>query len=692
MRFLRSGATYSVLLLALALALALAACGDDAAPSEPDAGVAHDAGIALVPAALPVMTPCPPGWREVPPADPSAPVTCEPYGVDGPAVCARGSAHFPGGAGCEHLGPACPAGEFAEDLPTDRELRFVRPGVDGSPLGTRERPYTSLAQAVTRAPAGAVLVLAKGTYREAIVLPPKDLTILGACVEETILEAPGPDIDRAIAGGSEGRVEFRRLTFTGASSALIAIDTAVLDLEDVLVDRVSFVALHALLGGQITGRRVVVQDTQAVDTFGRAIMAEMGGSVVLSQAFVSGHHDISAMTIDPGSRLTLEDARITDSRPTSANLYGRAIDVELGAQLTLSRAVLDDNAEYGVFSAQPGAVAILSDVVIRDMQLDANGAFGRGLHAQSGGVIRATRMLIDGAREIAIHATAAADPPGDALTLDDVVIRDVGPSAANVGGRGLQAQWGASITARRVYVSDVSELGVFVATAGTSALLEDLTVVDMRGDAMGRFGHGITSSEGAQLTLRRARVMRAVDIGVMVARDAWLDAEDLWVEQVESESDRGIGGIGVYARGVTTLTRVLVRNVRQLGVCADGADARLTATELVVDGVRDSACAATTCSDRPSGIGLAAYVAGAELRVTGFSVAHCALAGVQVGGGVADLAHGRVSDNPIGANVQTAGFDFARLTTDVVFERNERAFDGNLLPIPESRLPGTLAF
>lgn len=678
--------------LGLVLLLALVGCGDDDTASAPDGSVGLDAGVAVTAAALPVLTPCPAGWREVPPADPSAPVTCEPYGVDGPAVCARGSAHFPGGAGCERLGPACPVGDFADDLPTDRELRFVRPGLDGSPLGTRERPYTSLAEAVMRAPSGAVLVLAKGTYRESIALPAKDLTILGACLDETILEAPAPDIDLGILGGGAGRVEVRRVTFTGASPAVVAIDTAVLDLEDVLVDRASFVALRALLGGQITGRRVVVKDTQSVDTFGRALMAEMGGSIALRQVVVSGHDDLAAMAIDPGSRLTLEDARITDTRPASDGMFGRAFDIELGAELTLSRAILDDNAEYGVFTAQAGAVATLSDVVIRGMQLDANGAFGRGLHAQAGGVIRATRVLIEGAREIAIHATAAADPPGDALTLDDIVIRDVGPNAAGFGGRGLQAQWGASITARRLYVSDVDELGVFIATAGTTALLEDTTVVDMRGDVMGRFGHAITVSEAAQLTLRRARVVRALDIGVMVAREARLDAEDLVVEQIESERDRGIGGMGVYARGVTTLTRAYVHDVRQLGVCADGADARLTATELVIDGVRDSACAATTCSDRPSGIGLAAYIAGAELRATSFAVAHCALAGVQVAGGAVDLSRGRVSDNPIGANVQTADFDFARLTSDVVFERNERAFDGNFLPVPESRLPGALGF
>ena len=678
--------------LLFALVSSFAACGDDDA-SAPDAGLVADAGVTVAPPALPVLTPCPPGWREVPPAGPNAPATCEPYGEAGPEACAPGSAHFPGGAGCVHLGAVCPAGDYAEDLPTDRDVRFVLPSADLSGVGTRARPYSSLAQAARLAPTGALLALAKGTYREAVAFPRKDLTLLGACVEETVLEAPAPSTELAIVGGAGGRIELRRLTLTGASPAVTVLDTGVFDLEDVLVDRASFVALYPLLGGQITGRRVVVRDTQVVGGFGRAVFAEQGGGLALTGFVVSGHQDIAVMAIDSGSSITLEDTRITGTRPTPEGLYGRALDVEEGARLTVTRALLDDDAEYGVFSAARGAVATLTDVVIRDTQLGANGDFGRGMHAQAGGAIRATRVLVDGAHELGVHATAPADPPGDALTLDDVVIRRVTPNAAGGGGRGLQAQWGAAVTGHRLYVADTDELGVFVATEGTRGELEDVTVVDLHGDSTGRLGHGVSVTESARLTLRRAHVARVLDVGVMVASAARLDAEDLRVEEVDSERARGSGGVGIYAQGATvSVTRAIVRDVRQLGVAADGAAARFTADGLVIEGVRDSACAATTCSAKPSGIGLGAYVEGAELHVAGFSIAHCALAGVQLAGGVADLARGRITDNPIGANVQTPGFDFVRLTTEVVFERNERAVDGATLPVPEPRLPGALAF
>jgi len=50
--------------------------------------------------------------------------------------------------------------------------------------------------------------------------------------------------------------------------------------------------------------------------------------------------------------------------------------------------------------------------------------------------------------------------------------------------------------------------------------------------------------------------------------------------------------------------------------------------------------------------------------------------------GVVDLHDGEVSSNPIGANVQTAGYDIARLNDNVIFD-NDDNFDMSALPIPE---------
>lgn len=49
---------------------------------------------------------------------------------------------------------------------------------------------------------------------------------------------------------------------------------------------------------------------------------------------------------------------------------------------------------------------------------------------------------------------------------------------------------------------------------------------------------------------------------------------------------------------------------------------------------------------------------------------------------------GEVSDNPIGVNVQVAGFDLDRLMEGVVYRDNGRNIDGESLPVPDPVLPG----
>jgi len=51
--------------------------------------------------------------------------------------------------------------------------------------------------------------------------------------------------------------------------------------------------------------------------------------------------------------------------------------------------------------------------------------------------------------------------------------------------------------------------------------------------------------------------------------------------------------------------------------------------------------------------------------------------------GTLDLQDGVVSDNPIGANVQTEDFDIGRLQDRVAYRDNDRNLDAAALPVPE---------
>jgi len=74
----------------------------------------------------------------------------------------------------------------------------------------------------------------------------------------------------------------------------------------------------------------------------------------------------------------------------------------------------------------------------------------------------------------------------------------------------------------------------------------------------------------------------------------------------------------------------------------------------------------------------------ATVTATRFRVSASGVCGVQLArGGFIDLHDGEVSRNPVGANVQTVGFDVARLQDRVLYRDNEQTLDTAGLLVPE---------
>ena len=166
---------------------------------------------------------CPAGWLAVPAwepdedeeaaGDPAPPRVCEPPPL--PEGCPRGTMPVLGERECRPVGVPCPRGDWPRGLPAGQTVLHVRPGAVGGDGSSRDAPLGSLAEAVEAAPDGAVVALAQGIYREAVVLR-RPVTLWGACATGTVLLAPSAEEETGtIEVTGRGGVVLRNLGVMG---------------------------------------------------------------------------------------------------------------------------------------------------------------------------------------------------------------------------------------------------------------------------------------------------------------------------------------------------------------------------------------------------------------------------------------------------------------------------------------------
>ncbi len=725
----------------LAIAAALAACGGSGA-SGGDAGP-PDAGniTAPTPPAAPVLTPCPMGWREVAPTDAEDVATCDPWPATGEATCADDEAHFPGEPGCVRVGSACPAGDFPDGLPAGTTIVYVRAGASGG-NGTQGAPFGLIADAVAGAAPGTIVALAKGTYDEIVTLP-AGVTLWGACVAMTrVGSSTTSESAGSITTTGAGAV-VKNLGIGGERPGVwLAGPASAMHLEDVVIANVKTVGIYLPAGTQLTAHTLVVRGTRSRSDHlgGRGIDAQ-GGRLDLGRAVIAANRDMgihatagamvaladvvlrdtlgrdldgtlgrglsadSGATIDPAVRVVVErnlefgvyagssatmgftDLVVRDTQRGAAGLFGDGLSATGAATVVVSRASFDRNQRGGVSASGAGATLTLSDVAVRDSE-------ERGVSAQKGASLHLDRAVVARSRTYGVYVsgTAVAAPMGVTVTLADVVVRDTRATAAlpHVDGRGLVAQSSAGVTIDRAIFVRNRGTGVYVSDSGSSLALTDVVIEDTLSQDDQRFGQGLSVVTGASATVARAVVRRNRDSGISVSHPGTtLTAEQVTISDTDSRELDGEFGRGISVQeGATVVVRhALIAHDRDVGVYAGGMGTVVDLTDVVVSDTSDQACAATATCGWQMTTGFGAYAA-AALSATGFTISTSALCGVQLAtGGTMDLTDGTITRNPIGANVQSDGFDLARITTGVVYLDNDVNFDGSMLPIPGPATP-----
>ncbi len=272
------------------------------------------------------------------------------------------------------------------------------------------------------------------------------------------------------------------------------------------------------------------EETARAGRFGRGLEMSEGAEVTVERAFIGHVHEVGAGVEGTAAVLHLRDARIEDVQSRMVDqLSGRSLSSQLGGRLELERVSVARSRVCGASAHGPDAQISFADVVIDGVSgADLDGSSSRAIEAFEASELTGARVaVVDGGG----FGLLIGDE-GSQATLEDLVFQGLaGDGASGAWGHGVHAQTGASVELDRVRVQRAHGFGALATSRAT------LTVNDLRVDQIdpwtcaedgctdgASFAHGAAAYTGATLRLSAFDIRGAALCGLYVGEGADADA------------------------------------------------------------------------------------------------------------------------------------------------------------------------
>lgn len=291
---------------------------------------------------------------------------------------------------------------------------------------------------------------------------------------------------------------------------------------------------HGLLvagsSSSLTGECLLVTATESSPTdglAGRGLATEQGAAVDLSDLWVMGNQDMGVFAALAPTELSLTRIVVAGTLPRGTDgRFGRGVNVQEGAHLKLSDALIWHNTDQGLFADGSGTDFTGSRVRVQDTQpLVPEQTYGVGMTAQHGARLSLNEALF---RSNHAHGLIIQSEGTDA-SLRSVTIEKTLPSERqNNFGSGLVLLRGSRTSATDLTLQDNALCGLQAATAGTT--------FDIDGALFARNRVGVNLQVPG---------VSSADLGAMLRRERYLDnGEDILLEELPLPSLGDIGGTG----------------------------------------------------------------------------------------------------------------------------------------------------
>lgn len=270
-------------------------------------------------------------------------------------------------------------------------------------------------------------------------------------------------------------------------------------------------------------------------TLGHGLSAGRGAALRVRDVLVENNTEGGIVVAGPGTTADLASTVARDTRMSRPDVGGQGLLVRGGAAVQATGLVLAGNRQVGALVAEPGTTVELSRSVLRDSLADAEMRMGYGLLVMGGAALRASGVAFDGNVMLGV----VARDPGTTLDLAGCAIRGTRTGRLGAFGRGLEAQGGAVVRADAVLIADVSEAAVWA--GGGDGVLDarfsarDLWIVGV-GPSAGGFGAGLFIHDATRFEGTRV-AMQGVGGAAVIAlpqegRTARVAVADLFVRAV----------------------------------------------------------------------------------------------------------------------------------------------------------------
>jgi len=244
----------------------------------------------------------------------------------------------------------------------------------------------------------------------------------GARLEATAVLVEGGRRGIYLGGGANARLEdiVIRDVLDDLGRGLVAQGGSVIEGTRILVERSAEIGvLIRQPGTEARFTDLVVRDSSPEDLgspIGIGITADLGAALTASRVLVERSLTIGLLADDAATTFTIEDVVVRDTASREAgSAYGRVASAHEGAVLDVSR-LLGERNQRGIIGVNDGTRVSLVDAAIVDTRPMSDGDGGEGLAASTGTVLEATRLLVADVHRYAIGCD------GSTATLTDVVI------------------------------------------------------------------------------------------------------------------------------------------------------------------------------------------------------------------------------------------------------------------------------